>query len=347
MTTAAKKQRALVICPGRGTYNRPELGYLGRYHGQRSDLFEQFDALRGTDQPTVTALDEAATFSAKLHLHATNAAPLIYSCAYADFQAINRDRFDIVGVTGNSMGWYIALACAGALNATRGFELVSDMAAMTNSADLGGQLLYPNVGDDWRFDPELDARIQPLLSATGENKRLYTSIRFGGYQVLAGTSAAIQHGAVTLPPTQERYPLILPGHSAFHTPLMKAASEQALQRFSPEFFAAPEVPMIDGRGHIWQPLGTDNRALREYTLVHQVCETYDFSTAVVTAAKEFAPDVIILTGPGSTMGGAVAQALIAEQWQQITNKDDFVQRQKKSPLLLAMGLDEQRNMVTR
>lgn len=345
MTAASKKQRALVICPGRGTYNRPELGYLGRYHSERGELLEQLDNLRDPDQPGIKALDEAATFSARLHLHASNAAPLIYSCAYADFQAINRERFDIVGVTGNSMGWYIALACAGALDASRGFELVSEMAKMTNSANLGGQLLYPNVGDDWRYAPELDAHIQPLLEETEAARKLYTSIRFGGYQVLAGTNAAIQHAAATLPPTQERYPLVLPGHSAFHTPLMRDASEKALQRFSPEFFNAPELPMIDGRGQIWQPLGTDNRALRDYTLVHQVCETYDFSSAVVTAVKEFAPDVIILTGPGSTMGGAVAQALIAEQWQQITNKNDFVERQKKSPLLLAMGIDEQRKLV--
>ena len=49
---------------------------------------------------------------------------MIYACAYADFLAIDRDRFDILGVTGNSMGWYIALACAGALDVMNGFEVV-------------------------------------------------------------------------------------------------------------------------------------------------------------------------------------------------------------------------------
>ncbi|WP_194756426.1 ACP S-malonyltransferase [Aliidiomarina indica] len=346
MTRASvSKQRALVICPGRGTYNRSELGYLSRYHSKQKALLDDFDDLRQDNQPRIQELDSAAQFSAKLHLHADNAAPLIYSCAFADFQAIDHDRFDIVGVTGNSMGWYIALACAGALDARRGFQLVSDMASITNAADLGGQLLYPNVDDDWRFDPTLDARMKPLLAETDSNKKLYTSIRFGGYQVLAGTTAAIQNAAAVLPPTQDRYPLVLSGHSAFHTPLMAEASTQALQRFSPEFFTAPSLPMIDGRGHIWQPLGTDRTALREYTLVHQVCETYDFSTAVLTAVKEFAPDVIILTGPGSTMGGAVAQALITDSWQNIRSKQDFIQRQKEAPIVLAMGIDEQRQQV--
>jgi [acyl-carrier-protein] S-malonyltransferase len=38
-----------------------------------------------------------------------NASLLIYACALADFAAIDRDRFEVVAVTGNSMGWYLAL----------------------------------------------------------------------------------------------------------------------------------------------------------------------------------------------------------------------------------------------
>ena len=37
---------AVVICPGRGTYTKTELGYLGRNFGDRA-LLAAFDATRG------------------------------------------------------------------------------------------------------------------------------------------------------------------------------------------------------------------------------------------------------------------------------------------------------------
>ena len=44
--------------------------------------------------------------------------------------------------------------------------------------------------------------------------------------------------------------------------------------------------------------------------MHQVIKSYDFSSSVIVALKEFCPDNIILLGPGNTLGSAVAQILI-------------------------------------
>ncbi|RUO35790.1 ACP S-malonyltransferase [Aliidiomarina sanyensis] len=338
MDTATRK-RVVVFNPGRGTYNRPELGYLQRRHPNQQPLISRFDTLRAADQPSISQLDQMQAFQSKVHLAATNAAPLIYACAYADFLSLDTDEMDIVAVSGNSMGWYIALACAGALDAERGFTLVSEMAALTSGAKLGGQLIYPEVDVNWRQDSTRQSHIQALLTHPDPKLRLQRSICFGGYQVLAGPDTAIQHGIQSLPPADERYPFVLPGHSAFHTSLMQPASERALQRFSPAFFTTPAIPLIDGRGKVWQPLGTDVGRLRDYTLVHQVCETYDFTRAVITAVKEFAPDQIVLTGPGNTMGGAVAQALIQIGWQGIRSKADFIERQAHDPFVISMGME--------
>lgn len=373
-----EKLRALVVCPGRGTYNRAELGYLTTHHGAQKHMLDRLDALRKEQGETpIQELDSAKLFKSREHLAGNNAAPLIYACSYSDFLSIDRDRFEIAAVTGNSMGWYIALACAGALDAESGLELVGGMAKLTSGQetggqeaggngsgekgssekgsckkDLGGQLIYPDVNDDWQPDAERQALIESLLQHSDEDKRLFRSIRFGGYQVLAGPSSAIKHAMEVLPPLDDRYPLVLPGHSAFHTALMQEASDKALETFGRDFFSAPKVPMIDGRGVIWQPLGTDIEALRQYTLVHQVCETYDFSQAILTGVKEFAPDVIILTGPGATMGGAVAQALIAEGWHEMLSKADFIAQQKDAqakeeyPYIISLGMDQQRALVT-
>ena len=37
------KKTALVVCPGRGTYNKAELGYISQ-HASDSTLLAQFDA---------------------------------------------------------------------------------------------------------------------------------------------------------------------------------------------------------------------------------------------------------------------------------------------------------------
>ena len=54
------KKRALVVCPGRGTYNASELGYLQKHHAARADVVGIVDAVRAEKgQVPVSALDKA------------------------------------------------------------------------------------------------------------------------------------------------------------------------------------------------------------------------------------------------------------------------------------------------
>ena len=81
--------------------------------------------------------------------------------------------------------------------------------------------------------------------------------------------------------------------------------------------------------------------LRAYTLGTQVTETYDFTAAIRTAARDFAPDVFVLTGPGATLGGATLQALILSNWRGLSSK---AEAQAANPLL-SMALPEQRPLT--
>ena len=64
----AEKQAALVICPGRGTYGKGELGYLHRLHADKAELLATVDRLRRErGQPTISELDGAERFSPALH----------------------------------------------------------------------------------------------------------------------------------------------------------------------------------------------------------------------------------------------------------------------------------------
>ena len=100
--------------------------------------------------------------------------------------------------------------------------------------------------------------------------------------------------------------------------------------------------MIDGRGAIWSPHAYEPDDLFDYTLGHQIRRTYDFSAAINVGVKEFAPDRLIVLGPGTTLGAPVAQVLVQEGWHGIDSKSAFQARQEVDPYVLSMGIDAQR-----
>ncbi|WP_170438394.1 ACP S-malonyltransferase [Ruegeria arenilitoris] len=338
---------AVVICPGRGTYNKPELGYLHRHHSNRMELFREFDAIRAeTGQEAVTALDGASRFSVSKYSRGDVASPLIYAAALADAQALAED-IEVVAVTGNSMGWYIALAAAGALSPENGFRVVNTMGALMQTHLIGGQLVYPFTGDDWRDDParktELLAEVARIDSLPEHDLAL--SIDLGGMLVLAGNEAGLKAFEAAQPVVQQRFPMRLANHAAFHTRLQAPVAQEGRRQLPATLFTQPDLPMIDGRGKIWWPGATDTGALWDYTLGHQVTEPYDFTRAVQTAAREFAPDLFIVTGPGATLGGAVAQSLVLANWRGMSVKESFQALQAQDPFLIALVREDQRPLA--
>ena len=340
---------AVVICPGRGTYTKTELGYLRRHFGDRA-LLAAFDHARDAlGQETLSALDGAASYSVAKHTRGDNASGLIYAATLGDFRTIDRERIDIVAVTGNSMGWYSALACAGALTAEAGFEVVNTMGTLMQEALIGGQLVHPHMGEDWVPDPARKTDLMAKVAAIGARPDhvLALSIDLGGMLVLAGNDAGLKAFEAEVPPEQGRFPMRLSNHAAFHTALQAPVAERGRARLSPGLFSQPKLPLIDGRGAVWWPGATDPTALWDYTLGHQVTESYDFTHAIRVAAREFAPDLFIVTGPGNTLGGAVAQSLILADWRGMGSKTDFQTRQQTAPVLVSLGMEDQRGTVTK
>lgn len=336
------RKRALIICPGRGVYNKTELGYLKQFHGEKVDLISSFDALRSAqDQEAISALDGADRFSVSKFTRGDNASGLIYACSYADFQSIDRNNYDIVGVTGNSMGWYTALACSGALSAPDGFLIANTMGRIMQDNAIGGQILYPFNDENWIESPVKKAELEALAA---EIEGLYISIYLGGMIVFAGTDEALNTLERRLP-VLGRFPMRLMNHSGFHSELQNENSRRGKDALPVSLFSGPAIPLIDGRGHMWLPQTVNLEDLWDYTFGHQVTETYDFTKAVANSVKELAPDIVIVLGPGTTLGGATAQALISCGWESLNTKKDFTDRQEKAPYLAAMGLETQRKWV--
>lgn len=341
------KKKIAVICPGRGTYNAAELGYLNKYHGGGGDMVRHLDELRrARGQVAISDLDGAAKFSPSTHMTGDNASLLIYACALADFTAIDRERFDIVAVTGNSMGWYLALACAGIVDFDAGARLVNNMGSIMHEHGAGGQIVWSLTGPDWRVDPERVVLVNALLDeARAGDMAVHISIRLGGMIVFAADDAGLKWLMEKLP-ADDRFPMRLNHHAAFHSPVLDHILPLAHAANPVADFGAGAISAVDGRGRIWAPRAFEAADIYDYTLGHQINRSYDFTRAVQVTAAEFAPDHIVILGPGTTLGAPVAQALIADNWRGLSGKDDFQARQKENPLILSMAMEDQRAIAT-
>jgi acyl transferase domain-containing protein len=340
-------RRVLVIAPGRGSYGPRELGSLGKI-AKRSPRAEAafgrvaaaVDAARADEKgSSVGALDGRASFTPDL-LEAESASALIFAGSMLDF-ALLPEGTTIAGAIGNSLGFYTALALSGALDLEQGARLVVTMSRLQARNGKGGQLLYPVVDEEWNEVAERKAAIVRLL----ESGAVYRSIDLGGFAVLA----ALDPRKVDLPTVRQGgrdYPLVLEGHHGYHSPLVAAVAEGASRELGDLAWRRPRLHLVDGRGAIFTPWSADPAELAAYALGHQVREPFDFTTSLVTATRELAPDALVLLGPGESIGGAIGQTIVRERFFGIASKAAFLDRQRsEEPVLYALGRPEQRQRL--
>ncbi|HIF82995.1 MAG TPA: ACP S-malonyltransferase [Candidatus Marinimicrobia bacterium] len=334
------KERIVIICPGRGTYTRDTSGYLAAFGASaKNQIAYMNDQRKLVGNSTLTELD-SKPFRAKIHMSGEHASPLIYACSLSDFLSIDQEKYEIVAITGNSMGWYSALALSGALNHENAYSLISTMGSMMKEGTIGGQIIYSVVDENWHVD---ESEKEEVLTEI-KNVNAHVSIYLGGYLVIGGEQSALDILLKKLP-AKDNYPFQLPFHAAFHTPLLDSISKKAYELLPQSIFQKPSVSLVDGRGHIWSPYSTETVDLYNYTLGHQVTNVYDFFTAITVAIKEFCPDKLVLLGPGNTLGGSIGQIMIENNWLDMDSKSAFSSLQKENPYLISMGMEEQRKLV--
>ena len=312
--------RALLLLPGRGSYTEKTLRSLPEKH----PFVERAEALRKEfGLPSLVELDRAAKFDAKVHLTPVNASALIWLVSMIDCEAAAKEH-EIAAVAGNSMGWYTALAVAGALDFDDGFRLMQELAQLQQEHAGGGQILFPQVDEQWRRDARLVGEVEEALASS--NGEAFPSIRLGGQAVLAGSEAGIAHLLRTLPKVKlgaNSYPLRLVGHGPYHTPLVQPVADKAQAQLARLGWRKPRVTLIDGSGKRHSPWSASPEALRDYTLGPELTTPYDVTLSVRVGLREYAPDRIVLPGPGNPLGSICGQILIEEGWRGLHARADF------------------------
>ena len=334
--------RAAVAFPARGSYGPASLGSLPAAHPwvRRADQLR-----RELDLAPLSDLDRAPGFDPAVHLRSANASPLTFLCGLLDAERIAGDH-EVVVVVASSTGWYTALAASGALEFDDAFRLVQTMALLAEEPieanDPGGQLIYPLTDEEWRADPALAATVASALAehGNGAGADVHRSLELGAFSVLSGSETGLQRVAAALPAVQvgsRRFPLRPAMQEAWHTPLRAAAAAEAARLLGGLSWSAPNVTLIDGRGARFTPYSTDPSDLARHTLVEQPVMTYDFARGLRAALREYAPDVILLPGPGASLGEVSAQIIVAEGYRGIRTRAELETAQSgPTPILLSM-----------
>ena len=336
--------RAAVAFPARGSYGPASLGSLPPAHPwvRRADQLRREAGL-----PPLSDLDRAPGFDPAVHLRSANASPLTFLCGLLDAERIAGDH-EVVVVVASSTGWYTALAASGALEFDDAFRLVQTMALVAEEPivddDPGGQLVYPLTDDEWRTDPIHAATLESALTehgaGNGHAPEVHRALELGAFSVLSGSDAGLDRVAAALPPVlvgTRRFPLRPAMQEAWHTPLRAEAAAAAARSLAGLTWSAPNVTLIDGRGARFTPYSTDPAELAYQTIVEQPVSTYDFALSMRAALRDYAPDVILLPGPGASLGEVTAQLVVAEGYHGIRTRADLEAAQASAtPILLSM-----------
>jgi len=330
--------RAAVAFPGRGSYGPTSLGSLPSTHAwvRRADELRELMGL-----PSLIELDGAGRFEPATHLRPTNAWPLVFLCGLLDAERIADDH-QVVVVVASSTGWYTALAASGALGFDDAFRLVQEMATAAEAplADggPGAELIYPLSDEAWQPDAALATALEAGLREADGNAAL--AVDLGAFAVVGGNGSGVEVVSAALPPVtigDRAFPLRLANGEGWHTPLRAASANEAADRVKDLAWDRPNVTLVDGRGVRFTPWSTDPAQLAEQSLRGQADATYNFAASVRVALREYAPDVILLSGPGGSLGAACAGVIVSEGYRGLRSRAEFETSQASSaPILLAM-----------
>jgi len=335
--SADQRPRAVLVFPGLGSYGPQSLHSLPADH-PLVGATDQIRAELGLD--SLVALDAADAFDPAVHLRPSNAGPLTWLVSMLDAERAVVDH-RVVAVVGNSPGWFAALAAANAVDPLDAFRLVQGLALLqedeVETGPGGGHVIYPRLDANWQPVAGWSAAID----AIGENgDDAFPSVDLGGFVILAGTDAGIERVAERLRAVDvgdRQYPLRLAFHVPYHTPLQAAVATKAAARFQDLRWHVPQLTLIDGRGVRFTPWTTDPAELRSYTLGDHLVTPYRFAAGARVALREYAPEVVVLPGPGNTMGGVMGQMVVTEGYRGLRTKADFEAAQAgPAPLVLSM-----------
>lgn len=216
-------------------------------------------------------------------------------------------------MAGHSLGEYTALVCAGALSFADGVALVRDRGRYMQEAvpeGQGGMAAVIGLDDD---------AVREVCAAAAEGDVL-EAVNFNapGQVVIAGSSAAIQRGAVQLKEAGARRALPLPISIPAHSALMSPASERLAERIASVDLAVPEIPVMHNCNI--QVAGSVEELAQN--LVTQLDSPVRWVETIESMHKQ-GIETFVESGPGRVLGGMIKRIVKGVEIACIEKPDAF------------------------
>ena len=179
--------RAVLACPGRGSYAAASLGSLQPDHPWVLRA-EQLRAGYGLEP--LLDLDRADRFDPGRHLQPIHASPLIFLVSMLDAEAAVVDH-QVTAVMGNSLGWYTALAAAGALPFDDAFRLVQEIKPTRHKSrrEQLEKALTVGIGVEIDAIPSLHVRERAGHRQLGQSLRILRTF----FELIVDVGDALEH----------------------------------------------------------------------------------------------------------------------------------------------------------
>ncbi len=279
-----------LLFPGQGA-QAPGMGRAAVAAGAAPELLRAASAL-GLDLAGLVTAADADTLRRTEH-----AQPALFYCGWSVAAALRAAGVGATAVAGHSLGEWVALAAADALDPVRALELVIERGRLMAHAPAGAMAAVLGAA------PEAVVAACRVAADAGE-VCVVANDNAPGQLVVSGTAAGVDLAARALRAGRGARVVPLRVAGAFHSPLMREAAAAFAARVEAVPLRDPAVPIAANATGTC--LGTA-AALRP-ALLAQLDQPVRWTEAV-RALDGLGIRTFVECGPGTTLGGLVRRIL--------------------------------------
>lgn len=232
--------------------------------------------------------------------------PCIFTASLIALHALKENGITCDGVAGHSLGEYAAMVASNVISMEQGFSLIQKRAAaMQECAEHQGGSMAAILSSDIALIRETCANTAGYVTPANYNSNAQT--------VVAGEKAAVQ-AVCNILAEQKIRAVLLAVSAAFHTELMKPASDTFYQQIRNEHFNISETDFFS---NVTGGVLTDFSDMPSY-LAKQIISPVKF-TSELNTARSMGYDTFIELGPGKVLTGLVKKTLKDVTCQNVEN----------------------------
>lgn len=276
-------------------------GQGSQYVGMANEFYEKYDSCKeifkigtkilGFDLADICFNSDAETLAKTIYSQ-----PAIFATSLCALQAAKKNGIEASAVAGHSLGEYAAMVASGILSVEEGFKAIKARSeAMQKAAENSQGAMCAIVGMQSEEVEKICSEIDGYVIPVNYNSAKQT--------VIAGEVDAIQKAEKVFAENGARA-IRLNVSSAFHSKLMKEASDEFYEKSADFTFNKPQ---IDFYANLTGDILDSEANMREYLAKHIISPV--MFTKELANLQGSGYDTFVELGPGKVLTGLVKKTL--------------------------------------